>query len=38
MSEVNGKSERSLEIAGKQGTLWYQIKKSKVSIYKKNDI
>ena len=31
MSDLNDRSERALEIARKQGTLWYQIKKSKTS-------
>lgn len=31
MSETTNHSERALEIAKKQGTLWYQVKKSKAS-------
>lgn len=31
MSDTNNGSERALEIARKQGTLWYRIKKSKTS-------
>ena len=32
MTDTNDRSERALEIAKKQGTLWYRIKKSKSAI------